>query len=133
MNKNIKKKGFTLVELIAVVAILGILAIFLVPNIMGFIDKAQRNRLRDSSKTIIHMIDLYNAEIYPDDGILIDSANATETVDYVFSEILDRYYPHKVIDENSKTYILLKGLTLHELQMVSKDNFTYNGNIISIP
>ncbi|MDF2673727.1 MAG: prepilin-type N-terminal cleavage/methylation protein, partial [Clostridiales bacterium] len=41
MKKNIKKKGFTLVELIVVIAILGILAAVAVPRLSGFQDSAK--------------------------------------------------------------------------------------------
>lgn len=36
------KKGFTLIELIVVIAILGILALFLVPSFIGYADDAQK-------------------------------------------------------------------------------------------
>lgn len=40
--KNLKnKKGFTLIELIVVIAILGILALFLLPSFMGYSDDAK--------------------------------------------------------------------------------------------
>lgn len=35
------KKGFTLIELIVVIAILGILALFLVPQFMGYANDAK--------------------------------------------------------------------------------------------
>lgn len=38
----INKKGFTLIELIVVIAILGILALFLVPSFIGYADDAQK-------------------------------------------------------------------------------------------
>ncbi|MDI9509745.1 MAG: prepilin-type N-terminal cleavage/methylation domain-containing protein, partial [Bacillota bacterium] len=46
MLKKINKtqKGFTLVELIIVFAILGILAALLVPRIMGNVSEATRNK-----------------------------------------------------------------------------------------
>jgi prepilin-type N-terminal cleavage/methylation domain-containing protein len=42
-NRNLKnRKGFTLIELIVVIAILGILAAVLVPQLGGFTDKAKQ-------------------------------------------------------------------------------------------
>ena len=41
MKKVSNKKGFTLVELIGVIAIIGVLAVVLVPKLGGFADKAK--------------------------------------------------------------------------------------------
>ena len=43
MNKLRNKKGFTLVELIVVIAILGVLAGIAVPKVMGYVDNAKTN------------------------------------------------------------------------------------------
>ena len=47
-----KKHGFTLVELIVVIAIIGVLAAILIPSMMGYIKKSKRSSDVTSAKTI---------------------------------------------------------------------------------
>ena len=47
-----KKKGFTLVELLAVIAILAILVIIALPNVMGMFNQAKENSFATEIKTI---------------------------------------------------------------------------------
>lgn len=46
------KKGFTLIELIVVIAILGILALFLVPQFMGYANDAKLQVAKANTRTV---------------------------------------------------------------------------------
>ena len=51
MVKN--KKGFTLVELLAVIAILGVIMVIAVPNVMGIIDKNKKDTYVSDAKQLL--------------------------------------------------------------------------------
>lgn len=50
--KNKKKKGFTLIEMVAVVAIIGILAAILVPKITGYMKEAKKTEVLDQARKV---------------------------------------------------------------------------------
>lgn len=60
--RNNKKKGFTLIELIAVIAILAILGAILIPNVLGYRKKAEKSNIQTSAKTIKDAIATYNSD-----------------------------------------------------------------------
>lgn len=56
------KKGFTLIELVVVVAILGVLALLVVPNVINRIDEAKDAVLNANIKVINNAIRMYYFE-----------------------------------------------------------------------
>jgi general secretion pathway protein G len=65
--KNNKSKGFTFLEIMVVVAIIGMLAYFIVPNLVGSVDKARVTKARLEIKTLENSLTMYRVDngIYP--------------------------------------------------------------------
>jgi len=65
MNVYYKKQtGFTLIEVMAVVVILGLLATFVVPNVLGQQEKAQMKKAAIDIQTLSSALSMYKLENY---------------------------------------------------------------------
>ena len=75
------EKGFTLIELIVVIAVLGILAAVVLPRIGGITSSAKTAADAATIKTINNAIEIYIAESGDDDISDMDTTSAAELID----------------------------------------------------
>ena len=82
-------KGFTLVELMIVIGIIGILAGIIMPKINGMREKAKNTAIASLASNIRTSLEIYYAEnsMYPEYGSNINSGNEWEDLDSLLSTI----------------------------------------------
>ena len=59
-KRHKKKDGFTLIEIIAVIAIIGILATVILPNVNGYIKEAKKVKVVDQCRKVVMAVESYN-------------------------------------------------------------------------
>ena len=67
LNLSVQERGFTLIEIMVVVIILGILAAIVAPNVIGRIDDAQAARVQQDLRGVESALKFYRLDnfIYP--------------------------------------------------------------------
>ena len=117
LKKMIKKKGFTLIELMVVISIILVLASFLVPKLTAYKDKAKDTKAINTGKQIqVAAINSYNEnnesfnsnnlkeDIETFTGIKVDSASESkigEAVDVAYKSDNENYIVQIDLEGNS--------------------------------
>jgi type IV pilus assembly protein PilA len=132
-----KKKGFTLIEVIVVIAILAILGAILVPNVLGYRARAEKSNIQTSAKTIVSSIETYNAD-KDDASTEIGDGSATYAGTIAYATGITDLVTAKMLDD-TKIPVCLNGTstvtTLAQLDKVANGDFSVdsvNGNTSTI-
>lgn len=80
-----RKKGFTLIEIIVVLAILGVLAMLVVPSVSGYLQKAKEQKAKSNARVVVQTTQIEYADQYLLGNLLYSKKLPS-------SEILDKIY-----------------------------------------
>lgn len=128
------KKGFTLVELVVVIAIIGILAAILIPTIMGYVRKSRQSRSNANAKSIFSNLASYATEL----NIKGDTTTVVDGV-YYYNKSVSGASSNAKVDEKIKqgadnmspnTCVLVRFEDGHFPKVISSEglNDTYYGS-----
>lgn len=89
MSVSTKQKGFTLLEIMVVIVILGILASMIVPNLLGNKEKADRQKVVSDVVALENALDMYKLDnsVYPSseqglDALVTEPSGSPEPRNY---------------------------------------------------
>lgn len=118
------QKGLTLIELLAVIVILGIIAAIAIPSIGGIINKSEKDAQVAEGIQIISAAKIYTTSNNPEDGDTLthDGENATAALQDYLDNVKDNGYT-VTINKNETTGQFTYSLSGHaSVGLVKKDD-----------
>lgn len=111
MRKLFNFKGFTLVELLIVIAIIGVLSALLMANFIGVRQRARDAQRKSDLRQIQAALELYRSDLggYPDEAALVfggqlantSAGNDTVYMQKVPTDPINSSYPYSYVSDGS--------------------------------
>ena len=119
------KKGFTLVELIVVLVILAVLAAMLVPALVGYIDRAKKEKEYQAASTVYAAAQALATETYGKGGDLDSTDYTKNTFNIVELEKLTGVDVFAVNYKVKGSTTAIDKYTIDQIEIQFKENDTF--------
>lgn len=132
-RKKLNNLGFSLVELIIVIAIMAVLAGAIAPAVIRYIRKARASRATDEARTIVSAVESgiatkagEDAELHYD-NTFIDSSDNSRSVGLITNWMLSETQSGTVVDEDNPEYsnYLISIEILENLSSTSEHSYKF--------